>query len=127
VSQEAISAIRTKAELARRLSGETRDPAAKAALLGIASLLDAEPAWDILLHLLRAELAHERISVSSACIAAAVPPSSGLRWLKALERKGLVLLQCDARDATRTFVVLSPDTSKALRRYFIEVAHWIVS
>lgn len=41
-SQDAISAIRTKAELARRLSGETRDPAAKAGLLQMASLLDAE-------------------------------------------------------------------------------------
>ena len=42
VSQEAISAIRTKAELARRLSGETRDPAAKAGLLELAALLDAD-------------------------------------------------------------------------------------
>ena len=42
MSQETISAIRTKAELARRLSGETRDPAAKAGLLELASLLDAD-------------------------------------------------------------------------------------
>lgn len=42
VSQEAISAIRMKAELARRLSGETRDPAAKAGLLELAALLDAD-------------------------------------------------------------------------------------
>ena len=41
-SQEAISAIRSKAELARRLSGETIDPGAKARLLEIASLLDAD-------------------------------------------------------------------------------------
>jgi hypothetical protein len=83
--------------------------------------LFAEPAWDILLDLLRAELAGERISVSSACIAADVPPTTGLRWLKALEHYGLVLRQCDTRDARRTFVVLSRDTSKALRRYFLEV------
>ena len=42
VSGGAISAIRTKAELARRLSSETRDPAAKAGLLELASLLDAD-------------------------------------------------------------------------------------
>jgi hypothetical protein len=42
VSQEAIAAIRMKAELARRLSAETRDPAAKAGLLELASLLDAD-------------------------------------------------------------------------------------
>ena len=42
VSQEAVSAIRMKAELARRLSGATSDPAAKAGLLELAALLDAD-------------------------------------------------------------------------------------
>ena len=42
VSDDAISAIRRKADLARRLSGETKDPAAKAGLLELASLLDAD-------------------------------------------------------------------------------------
>jgi hypothetical protein len=42
VTDDAISAIRRKAELARRLSGETLDPAAKARLLELASLLDAD-------------------------------------------------------------------------------------
>jgi hypothetical protein len=83
--------------------------------------LFADPAWDILLDLLRAEIAHERISVSSACIAAAVPATTGLRWLKALEHQGLVVRQRDLHDARRTYVALSPDTSTALRRYFLEV------
>jgi hypothetical protein len=42
VSQEEISAIRHKAELVRRLSGETSDPGVKAGLLEFASLLDAD-------------------------------------------------------------------------------------
>jgi hypothetical protein len=42
VTDDAISAIRKKAELARRLSGDTIDPAAKAGLLELASLLDAD-------------------------------------------------------------------------------------
>jgi len=83
--------------------------------------LFADPAWDILLDLLRAEIAHERISVSSACIAAAVPTTTGLRWLKALEQHGLVVRQRDVHDARRTYVALSKDTSMALRRYFREV------
>jgi|tagenome__1003787_1003787.scaffolds.fasta_scaffold20966242_3 DNA-binding MarR family transcriptional regulator len=83
--------------------------------------LFAEPAWDILLDLLRAELAQERISVSSACIAAGVPASTGLRWLNVLEQEGLVLREADPRDARRAFVVLSPHTSVALRRYFLDV------
>jgi len=83
--------------------------------------LFADPAWDIMLDLLRAELLGERISVSSACIASAVPPTTGLRWLNILEEHGLVLRQCDPRDARRCFVVLSPRGSLALRRYFLEV------
>ena len=83
--------------------------------------LFADPAWDILLDLLRAEIAHERISVSSACIAAAVPTTTGLRWLKALEQHGLVVRQRDHHDARRTYVALTKDTSMALRRYFREV------
>jgi hypothetical protein len=42
VSQEAINAIRIRAELARRLAVQTMDPAAKAGLLEIASTLDAD-------------------------------------------------------------------------------------
>jgi C4-dicarboxylate-specific signal transduction histidine kinase len=42
VSQEAIAAIRTRAELARRLAQETKQAEAKAALREIASKLDAE-------------------------------------------------------------------------------------
>jgi len=83
--------------------------------------LFSDPAWDILLDLLRAELAHDRISVSSACLAGTVPPTTGLRWLKALEDRGLVLRQADLHDARRTFVSLSKETSMALRRYFLEV------
>jgi|tagenome__1003787_1003787.scaffolds.fasta_scaffold20926453_2 DNA-binding MarR family transcriptional regulator len=83
--------------------------------------LFAEPAWDILVDLLRAEIVHERVSVSSACIAAAVPPTTGLRWLRTLEQHGLVVRKRDLHDARRIFVVLSQETSMALRRYFLEV------
>ena len=42
VSEESVSAIRTRAELARRLSAITSDAAAKAGLIEIATLLDAD-------------------------------------------------------------------------------------
>ena len=83
--------------------------------------LFADPAWDILLDLLRAEIAHEKVSVSSACIAASVPQTTGLRWLRALEQHGLVERERDLHDARRTFVVLSREASIALRRYFLDV------
>jgi hypothetical protein len=80
-----------------------------------------EPAWDMLLELLRAEVAHDQISVSSACAAAGVAPSTGLRWLKALEDRGMVIWQSDALDSELAFVALSPRASAFLRRYFLEV------
>ena len=85
------------------------------------SELFAEPAWDILLDLLRAELTGTRVSVSSACIASGVPPSTGLRWLRSLEQQGLVIRRFDSGDARRIFVELSSDTSDALRRYFLDM------
>src|SRR6476469_1135829 len=39
----------------------------------LSTYLFADPAWDMLLELLRAEIAQRRISVSSLCIAANVP------------------------------------------------------
>ncbi|HEV2595390.1 MAG TPA: hypothetical protein VGU01_09360 [Sphingomicrobium sp.] len=42
MTREAIAAIRARAELARRLAAENKQPDAKAALLEIASMLDAD-------------------------------------------------------------------------------------
>jgi DNA-binding MarR family transcriptional regulator len=74
-----------------------------------------------LLDLLHTELAHRRVSASSLCIASGVPPSTGLRWLKSLEQQGLVVRKFDERDARRIFGELSAETSKALRRYFVDI------
>ncbi len=83
--------------------------------------LFADPAWDMLLDLLYAELAQHRVAVSSLCVAAAVPPTTALRWLTTLVNRGLVVRRGDPRDARRVFVELAPDTSAALHRYFAEV------
>src|SRR5690606_24209072 len=51
--------------------------------------LFADPAWDMLLDLFAARLEQERVSVSSLCIASAVPPTTALRWIRTLTEKGL--------------------------------------
>lgn len=81
----------------------------------------ADPAWDMLLDLLQAEIAQLRVPVSSLCIAAAVPATTALRWLKTLVSQGLFVRRADPHDGRRVFVELAPDTSLALRRYFAEV------
>jgi DNA-binding MarR family transcriptional regulator len=81
----------------------------------------ADPAWDMLLDLLQAEIAHLRIPVSSLCMAAAVPATTALRWLNGLVQRGMFVRRADPHDARRVFVELAPETSSALRRYFAEV------
>jgi hypothetical protein len=83
--------------------------------------LFADPAWDMLLDLLQAEIAQLRVPVSSLCIAASVPATTALRWLKSMTEQGLFLRRADPHDGRRVFVELSPQASSALRRYFVEV------
>lgn len=83
--------------------------------------LFADPAWDMLLDLLQAEISHLRVPVSSLCIAAAVPATTALRWLKAMVSQGLFVRRADPHDGRRVFVELAPETSQALRSYFAEV------
>jgi hypothetical protein len=81
----------------------------------------ADPAWDMLLDLLQAEMAQLRVPVSSLCIAAAVPATTALRWLKSMTQQGIFVRRADPHDGRRVFVELSSNASEAMRRYFAEV------
>jgi DNA-binding MarR family transcriptional regulator len=83
--------------------------------------LFADPAWDMLLDLLQAEIAQHRVPVSSLCIAAAVPATTALRWIKTMTDAGLFRRRADPHDGRRVFVELSPGASESMRRYFAEV------
>lgn len=83
--------------------------------------LFCDPAWDILLDLLRAELAMQRVSVSSLCIASGVPATTALRYLKTMAQQGMIIRHADPRDGRRVFVELAPEVSSALRQYFVNV------
>jgi hypothetical protein len=83
--------------------------------------LFADPAWDMMLDLLYAELSHQRVSVSKLCAASAVPATTALRWITTLVERGVFTRRADPHDARRFFVELSPETSRSLRRYFAEV------
>jgi hypothetical protein len=82
--------------------------------------LFADPAWDMMLDLLQAEIGQLRVPVSSLCIAAAVPATTALRWLKKMVSDGLFVRRPDVQDGRRVWVELSPPTSAALRSYFAE-------
>jgi hypothetical protein len=102
--ERTVDAPRIRAHIrARRARERFFDPA-----------LFADPAWDILLDLAAARLEGRLVSVSSLCIAAAVPTTTGLRWIKNMVDSGLLLRATDRQDARRAFVTLAPATARSL-------------
>ncbi|HTI31869.1 MAG TPA: MarR family transcriptional regulator [Sphingomonas sp.] len=79
--------------------------------------LFADPAWDMLLDLAAARIERVRVAVSSLCIAAAVPPTTALRWIKAMTDKGLLRRVADPHDARRIFIQLSDDAAAAMEKF----------
>lgn len=91
---------------ARRMRGQFFD-----------SELFADPAWDMLLDLFAAGLERRRVSVSSLCIAAAVPPTTALRWIGTLHEAGLFERQADPSDRRRAYIGLSPKGTEGMKSY----------
>ncbi|HEY0310964.1 MAG TPA: winged helix DNA-binding protein [Allosphingosinicella sp.] len=76
--------------------------------------LFADPAWDIMLDLLAAKLEGRRVCVSSLCVAAAVPQTTGLRWIRLLGERGLIERSEDMQDGRRIYVSLSASAAERL-------------
>jgi DNA-binding MarR family transcriptional regulator len=81
--------------------------------------LFGEPAWDVLIDLYLAHLDRRAVSVSSACIAACVPPTTGLRYLTRLERNGLLSRKPDPTDNRRVLVSLTASAVELVERTLI--------
>lgn len=79
--------------------------------------LFADPAWDMLLDLFASELERRRVSVSSLCIAAAVPPTTALRWIGTLHDAGLFERHADPSDRRRAYIALSQKALEGMRSY----------
>lgn len=80
--------------------------------------LFADPAWDMMLDLYAAHYERREISVSSLCIAAAVPATTALRWIKTMVDDGRFVRVADPDDGRRIIVSLSDDTRCRLDEYF---------
>ncbi|MBD2842434.1 MarR family transcriptional regulator [Erythrobacter rubeus] len=83
--------------------------------------LFADPAWDMLLDLTAAHAEHQRVSVTSLCIAAGVPATTALRWVKQMVESGIFERIADRSDKRRAFIALSERSVEAMARYFAEV------
>ena len=84
--------------------------------------LFADPGWDILLDLFAAQEEEQQVSVSSLCIAAAVPPTTALRWITNMTEAGYLVRRQDPHDARRVYIELSETMSAKLKDYFEAIA-----
>lgn len=83
--------------------------------------LFADPAWDMLLDLTASRIEGKQVSVTSLCIAAAVPPTTALRWIGQLVEAGLFARVSDSVDRRRAFIALTDKAAAAMARYFSEI------
>lgn len=83
----------------------------------VGSGLFEDPAWDMMLDLYAAHLERAHVSVSSLCIAAAVAPTTALRWISRLTEAGLFERRPDPFDRRRAFMSLTESGLDAMRRY----------
>lgn len=82
--------------------------------------LFGEPAWDILLDLFQATKRNELVSVTDACIGAAVPPTTALRWIQTLEDHGMIERRRDESDNRRVHLCLTIEAYEKMVHFFAE-------
>jgi len=88
----------------------------------LAPIIFADPEWDILLDLYAQSGFGRRISMSSLCIAAAVPATTALRCINAMVDQGVLAKSRDANDARRVLVELTDETKAKMRSWLLQVA-----
>lgn len=108
---EDVGAPFVRAMLKRRRDRERFFPAA----------LFSDPAWDMLLDLTAARLERRSVSVSSLCIAAAVPTTTALRWIRNLCDIGMFVRTTDPDDLRRGIITLSADTAARMMSYLASI------
>lgn len=82
--------------------------------------LFGEPAWDMLLDLTAARLEGQDVSVTDLTIAAAVPPTTALRYIKAMVEWRLLSRRPDGRDGRRVFIELNDNA-------FARMCAWVAA
>jgi len=88
--------------------------------------LFADPAWDMLLDLAAARLEATRVSISSLCIAAAVPTTTALRWIKGMTSAGIFEREADPEDGRRSFIRLTDKAVAAMESYLTLIDEAVV-
>ena len=75
----------------------------------------------MLLDLYASYYEQKTVSVSSLCIAAAVPATTALRWIRTMAEDGFFDRTEDMSDGRRIHVALSEDGRQRMDNYFAEL------
>ena len=105
--------------LARRISNFRR----KREML-FERLIFAEPEWDILLDLFAEGGFGRKVSMSSLCIAAAVPTTTAVRCINAMIELGVLAKSRDMTDARRVLIELTEESRIKMRTLLLQVAQF---
>lgn len=100
---ETIPSEQTLVSLARKIYSARRKVDEIFAIKGFS----VSPGWDMMLDLYYAKFQDREISVTSACIGGACPPTTGLRWLHVLEKMQLIERNPDLDDRRRYTVAIT--------------------
>lgn len=73
--------------------------------------------WTLLLDMFVSEARSRQVSVTSACLAAGVPPTTGLRRIEELAERGFVERTPDPADKRRVFLLLTESGREILTEY----------
>jgi hypothetical protein len=93
--------------------------------LYLSNTIFGEPAWDIVIDLFLSHLMHKNISVSSACLASNVPPTTALRHIVRLESRGMIMRVGDETDQRRVWLKLTPETFEAIKQWALQSARLV--
>jgi DNA-binding MarR family transcriptional regulator len=84
--------------------------------------LFADPAYDILLDLFASGEEGRPVSMSSGAYAARVARTTALRWIRLLEKRGLIEFYADEADRRLTLIRLTASARTSLFLYLRQVA-----
>lgn len=76
----------------------------------------SEPAWNLMLALYSADLAHDEFRIGSIAELAGIPRSTTLRWLIKLQDGGFVALESDPRDKRAVGVRMTETGRQAMAK-----------
>jgi DNA-binding MarR family transcriptional regulator len=85
-------------------------------------LIFAEPEWDVLLDLFAQSGFGRRVSMSSLCIAAAVPTTTAVRCINAMVDQGVLTKSRDTTDARRVLIDMTEESRRKMRVLLLQIA-----